>query len=135
LAQFSGFSISNPNWLWLLSSISGLGYGFLFGVYPALVADAFGVSGLSANWGFMTVAPVIFGDIFNLMYGTIFDSHSTLLPAGERVCYDGLDCYRASYIVTFICAGVGIAGALGAVYRDTSKIRAKRDFVPGGRTD
>jgi MFS family permease len=135
LAQFAGFSISNPNWLWILSSVSGLGYGFLFGVYPALIADAFGVSGLSANWGFMTIAPVIFGDIFNLLYGTIYDAHSKLLPSGERVCGDGLNCYRASYVVTFICAVVGIAGALAAVYRDSSKIKAKREMVPSGRTD
>jgi MFS family permease len=51
LAQFIAIAVSNPYYLWLLSSMAGLAYGTLFGVYPALVADAFGVSGLSMNWG------------------------------------------------------------------------------------
>lgn len=45
-------------------------YGFLFGVYPSLVAETFGVNGLSQNWGCMIFAPVIAGNIFNLLYGT-----------------------------------------------------------------
>jgi len=49
-------------------------YGFLFGVYPSLVAEAFGVHGLSQNWGCMIFAPVIAGNIFNLLYGTLLNS-------------------------------------------------------------
>ncbi len=48
-------------------------YGFLFGVYPSLVAEAFGVHGLSQNWGCMIFAPVIAGNMFNLLYGTLFN--------------------------------------------------------------
>jgi len=135
LAQFAALAVSNPYWLWLVSSISGLGYGALFGVYPALVVDAFGVSGLSANWGFMTVAPVIWGNIFSLLYGAVYDAHSTVLPEGERICDVGIDCYRSAYIVTSIAAMAAIAGALASVYRDSAKMRAKRDAVQGGRTD
>jgi MFS family permease len=135
LAQLAGLSVSNPNWLWLVSSISGLGYGALFGVYPALVVDAFGVSGLSANWGFMTVSPVIFGYMFSLLYGSVYDAHSEVLPGGDRICNDGLDCYRGAYVVTGIASVVGILGALASVYRDTHKIAAKRSAVQGGRTD
>ncbi len=46
-----------------------MAYGFLFGVYPSLVAECFGVNGLSQNWGCMTLAPIVFGNIFNLLYG------------------------------------------------------------------
>lgn len=51
LAQVIAVTVANPYYLWLLSTIGGFAYGVLFGVYPALVADAFGVSGLSMNWG------------------------------------------------------------------------------------
>jgi MFS family permease len=135
VAQFAALSVSNPYWLWLVSSISGLGYGALFGVYPALVADAFGVSGLSANWGFMTVAPVIWGNILNILYGAVFDAHSKLLPEGERICDQGIDCYRDAYVVTSIASVLGIVGALAAVYRDSARIKAKREAVHGGRID
>lgn len=46
-----------------------MAYGFLFGVFPSLVAECFGVNGLSQNWGCMTLAPIVFGNIFNLLYG------------------------------------------------------------------
>lgn len=62
--QFCGSQIENPNYLWVVSSLTGLvsvkivprfphpayisqAYGALFGVFPALVADAFGVGGFS----------------------------------------------------------------------------------------
>lgn len=52
-----------------------VGYGFLFGVYPSIVVQVFGINGLSTNWGFMTIAPVISGNIFNILYGK-----SSLIP-------------------------------------------------------
>lgn len=108
LAQVSALQISDPHFLWVLSSLSGLGYGALFGVYPALVADTFGISGLSVNWGFMTLAPVIFGNIFNLAYGGIYDGHSKPTDHGHMVCEVGLQCYRGAYIFTFFSSIVGI---------------------------
>lgn len=53
-----------------------VGYGFLFGVYPSLVVQVFGINGLSTNWGFMTLAPVISGYIFNIFYGNLLPSPS-----------------------------------------------------------
>jgi len=38
LAQLCALTVENPNWLWLVSSLSGLGYGVLFGVYPTIVS-------------------------------------------------------------------------------------------------
>jgi MFS family permease len=135
IAQFAALSVENPYWLWIVSSISGLGYGVLFGVYPALVADAFGVSGLSANWGWMTLAPVIFGNVFNLVYGKVYDSHSKTSPDGDLICDNGIECYRDAYVVTTITAVVGICGALAATYRDTQRMAGNRSIAMGGRVD
>ena len=90
LAQVSALLIVNPNLLGLVSGLSGLAYGFLFGVSPSIVAETFG--------------------IFNIFYGKVYDSHSIVQPNGERVCLEGLDCYRSAYWVTlFACiAGSGI---------------------------
>ncbi|KAF2401719.1 MFS general substrate transporter [Trichodelitschia bisporula] len=120
-AQFAGYSISNPRYLWVLSTLSGLAYGALFGVYPALVADAFGVSGLSVNWGFMTLAPVVFGNIFNLAYGAVFDGHSRAEPDGELICQLGLECYRRAYGITILASGVGILVSVGSAWRDRGR--------------
>ncbi|KAL8826350.1 MAG: hypothetical protein Q9170_007439 [Blastenia crenularia] len=100
IAQLCGTQIGNPHLLGFVSAITGLGYGFLFGVYPSLVAETFGINGLSQNWGAMTLSPIVFGNIFNLLYGHIYDSHS-YNHDGQKTCPDGLECYRVAYWVTF----------------------------------
>ncbi|POR36644.1 Putative membrane protein [Tolypocladium paradoxum] len=107
-AQACALNIRNPHLLGFVSGLSGLGYGFLFGVFPSIVTEAFGIRGLSQNWGFMTLAPVASSNVFNLLYGTIYDKHSAIGPGGERSCHEGLDCYRAAYWVTLgaCCAGL-----------------------------
>ncbi|KAL9632399.1 MAG: hypothetical protein Q9164_005339, partial [Protoblastenia rupestris] len=84
VAQIAATQISNPHSLSLVSALTGLAYGFLFGCFPALVAETFGVHGLSQNWGCMTLAPVVSGNIFNLLYGRIYDRHSVILGDGTR---------------------------------------------------
>ncbi|KAM0380376.1 hypothetical protein ACHAPK_000973 [Fusarium culmorum] len=109
-AQVCALNVENPHWLGLVSGPSGLAYGFLFGVSPSLVAETFGVGGLSQNWGFITMAPVFSSNIFNLFYGKIYDAHSVVGKNGELSCLDGLQCYRSAYWVTLLscCAGTGI---------------------------
>ena len=97
-----------------------VGYGFLFGVYPSLVAETFGVHGLSQNWGTMCLAPILFGNIFNLLYGRIFDHHS-YVHDGVRICLDGLSCYRTAYWLTFAASLTASAISLWSIRYDHAK--------------
>ncbi|KAI9824435.1 MAG: hypothetical protein M1832_001970 [Thelocarpon impressellum] len=126
LAQLCAVEIENPNGLWAVSGLTGLGYGVLYGVYPAMVTEAFGVHGFSQNWGCMTLAPIISGNVFNLLYGGIYDAHSTVLPSGERVCPDGLKCYRAAYIVTLCASLLGLGVSLWSIRTEHGR-RAKME--------
>lgn len=116
--QLCGASISNPNALVIVSAFTGIAYGFLFGVFPSLTAHTFGIGGLSQNWGFMTLAPVFSGNIFNLIYGSIYDHHSIIGPDGDRDCPDGLGCYRGAYYMTFFSGLTGIAVCLWSIMRE-----------------
>ena len=128
IAQVCGTLIDHPQILGFLSGLTGLAYGFLFGVYPSLVAETFGVNGLSQNWGSMTLAPILFGNIFNLIYGHIYDRHSIILPDGQRVCKDGLYCYRNAYFVTLGASLVGVMISLWSIHHDwVEKSRNRRD--------
>lgn len=117
VAQSLGLTLSNPNFLFLLSSLTGLAYGALFGVFPALVVDAFGPSGMGINWGAMTLAPVVSANFFNLAYGAILDKHSEIVGK-ERVCDQGLDCYASAYWITLLAALVGVGWSLVCVRQD-----------------
>ncbi|KAK7748982.1 hypothetical protein SLS53_001007 [Cytospora paraplurivora] len=107
VAQVCALEIINPHLLSLVSGLSGLGYGFLFGVFPSIVAESFGIHGLSQNWGLMAMSPVVSSNIFNLFYGIVFDRHSVISPDGERSCVEGLQCYRSAYLVTVSACVVG----------------------------
>jgi MFS family permease len=120
-AQISALSITNPHKLFLVSSFSGLAYGFLFGVFPSIVAEAFGIHGLSTNWGCMTVAPILSGNVFNLFYGMVYDAHSIIGKDGERQCDRGLDCYRKAYLVTFIACLTALAISLASIWHEHGK--------------
>jgi len=89
-AQFCAISIENPNYLGFVSGLTGLAYGFLFGVYPSIVAEAFGVHGLSQNWGTMTLAPVVSGNVFNLFYGLV-----SLYLTNYLICHQPLHSRKA----------------------------------------
>lgn len=131
VAQVLGASIENPTFLILVSGFTGLAYGFLFGVYPSLVAHTFGVHGLSQNWGTMTLAPVISGNIFNLLYGRIYDSHSIVNDDGTRECLEGKACYSSAYIVTFFSAIAAVLLCSWSIWHENQV--HKRDLK--GRTD
>ncbi|KAJ5776598.1 uncharacterized protein N7511_001609 [Penicillium nucicola] len=120
LTQLAGTSISNPNSLVVVSGMTGIAYGFLFGVFPSLTAHTFGIGGLSQNWGVMTLAPVFSGNIFNILYGSIYDGHSVVGKDGDRDCPDGLGCYRSAYFMTFVSGIFGIAVCLWSIFRERS---------------
>ncbi|CAI7667450.1 unnamed protein product [Penicillium palitans] len=118
LTQLAGTTISNPNSLVVVSGFTGIAYGFLFGVFPSLTAHTFGIGGLSQNWGVMTLAPVFSGNVFNLLYGSIYDGHSVVGHDGDRECPDGLGCYRTAYFMTFVSGLFGIAVCLWTIIRE-----------------
>lgn len=122
-AQVIALVLENPNHLFLLSGFSGGGYGVLFGTYPALVADAFGARGLGINWGMITWAPVVSGNVFNLVYGSTLDSHSVFEgdpngTNGEMVCLDGKECYATAYWVTLASSVVGVIWSLWCIRQE-----------------
>jgi MFS family permease len=128
ITQLAGMTISNPHHLVAISAFTGLAYGFLFGVFPSLVAHTFGIAGLSQNWGIMTLAPVFSANIFNLLYGTIYDQHSIVNREGERDCSDGLKCYQAAYYLTFFS---GVAGGIVCLWSIWQEKRVHGVIIPG----
>lgn len=125
IAQILATAVQNPNFLVLISSLTGLAYGMLFGVYPSLVAHTFGVHGLSQNWGTMTLAPVVSGNIFNLLYGSIFDSHTIVEDDGTRECLIGRKCYSSAYLVTFFASIGGLVLCLWCIWHENQVAKRK----------
>ncbi|KAH0532366.1 hypothetical protein TsFJ059_001068 [Trichoderma semiorbis] len=127
LAQICALQIEMPQKLVFVSGLSGLAYGFLFGVFPSIVAETFGIRGLSQNWGFMMLAPVASGNVFNLLYGRIYDHHSVVEPDGTRSCDDGIACYRGAYTVTATANAVGLILTLYIIHHQRARYLKGKD--------
>ena len=63
----------------------------------------------------MTLSPVISGNVFNLFYGMVYDKHSIVKDGGERVCTEGLDCYRSAYLATVVACFLGLVVSLWSI--------------------
>ncbi|BFZ54121.1 GTP-binding protein rbg1 [Savitreella phatthalungensis] len=81
----------------LYTSLMGFGYGQLFGIAPVLTSELFGLRHFSTNWGMMSIAPGISGNIFNLLFGHIYDTHS---DPHTHICAQGINCYRSAFLFT-----------------------------------
>jgi MFS family permease len=117
-AQLSALQIENPHYLALVSAFTGLAYGILYGFFPSLLAQRFGVKGMSQNWGTMILAPIISGNLFNILYGEVYDKHSIILPDGERECLEGSSCYRTTTLVTLLAGLLGTVLSLLSIWRE-----------------
>ncbi|KAL7423403.1 GTP-binding protein rbg1 [Cryptotrichosporon argae] len=78
LSQLFALDTTHVSSLWRVSAALGLSYGSLFNVVPMLVLEWFGMAHFSQNYGWTCVAPVIGGNIFNLVFGRVFDAHSVV---------------------------------------------------------
>ncbi|KAI0075891.1 MFS general substrate transporter [Panus rudis PR-1116 ss-1] len=75
-SQIVAYNVSDIRHLWQASALTGFSYGSLFGLFPAVTIEWFGLHHFSENWGFMSLAPVIGNNILSIAFGRIFDAHS-----------------------------------------------------------
>ncbi len=137
LAALPG-AVSTVGDLFGVSTLTGLAYGTLFGVCPTLVFEWFGMKHFSQNYGFVSLSPVVAGNVFNLLFGRVYDSHvpqdervlSTIMealrggrggrgdhPATRHLCMDGEECYRQVFVVTSVGCGVAVVVSLVLIGR------------------
>lgn len=88
--------VEDVNRLWLASAALGVAYGGMFGLFPTVTIDWFGLSEyclsfesspihspsahFSENWGVLCLAPLFGGNAFSVMFGRNLDAHETEGP-------------------------------------------------------
>ncbi|KAI6119231.1 major facilitator superfamily domain-containing protein [Pisolithus thermaeus] len=140
ISQALAIGISSVSTLWIATATLGVAYGGLFGALPAIVIDWFGLAHLSENWGYVTLAPLVGGNIFSIMFGRNLDAHTpheedtsrnaTRFVGGEisseERCLIGRECYVSSLRVTLVACMVALALSTWAATRDERRRRAVR---------
>ncbi|KAK1230968.1 hypothetical protein PQX77_005942 [Marasmius sp. AFHP31] len=116
--------------LWKASALLGLGYGTVFSLFAALCVEWFGVAHFSENWGYLSLAPMVGGNLFSIAFGRNLDAHEkaaalepnpqTFAPKPEKElqCLDGKACYVDSIHLTTIACVVAMGLSVWAAWRD-----------------
>ncbi|KAF8607493.1 MFS general substrate transporter [Ceratobasidium sp. AG-I] len=137
LSQLVLMNAEVPDHIWMTSTLLGLAYGATFGLCPVLTIEWFGLSHFSANWGFVSLAPVLSGNLFNLMFGRNLDKHAAtpqstpppsspgvrgLPSSSELQCYDGKACYVDSIQLSLFACCCALALSIFAAWRDRQRL-------------
>ncbi|GHJ84877.1 hypothetical protein NliqN6_1279 [Naganishia liquefaciens] len=134
-----------------VSGLLGLAYGNLFALLPIVVLEWFGLANFSMNWGIVSLAPGLGGNIANLIFGRVYDSNvkqaveTTLLTRTFRLltrggipadptdhthdCTLGTDCYAAAFRITTVWCVLALVVGAWLVLRQERKTRRRREQV------
>ncbi|KAJ7702436.1 major facilitator superfamily domain-containing protein [Mycena rosella] len=138
LSQLLAAQITDVTDLWKASALVGLAYGTIFGLFPTVCIEFFGLSHFSENWGFLSLSPMVGGNLFSIAFGRNLDAHepgestaSTAAAAAAAIravaahqCLEGRSCYVATLGLTgTACFAAMLLSALAA-WRERRKLIA-----------
>ncbi|GAA6017273.1 hypothetical protein JCM10207_003674 [Rhodosporidiobolus poonsookiae] len=116
--------------------LTGFAHGSLFGLSGIIGLERFGMANFSSTNGILALAPALFGQSTNLIFGRIYDSHarslppslsplSSILTAAGPTCTEGRACYLSAFRLTTGMAGAAICvGLVLATLRKGMRVRA-----------
>ncbi|KAI0092889.1 major facilitator superfamily domain-containing protein [Irpex rosettiformis] len=135
VSQVAVYNIDDVRNLWKGSALLGLAYGGLFGLFPTLVIEWFGLAHFSENWGFVSLSPLIGGNVFSIAFGRNLDAHAPSEPQdaltlpnsdASHQCLLGRECYASSLLMTIAACSTALLLSLYAGWRDYRQ--AKREL-------
>ncbi|CEG83602.1 hypothetical protein RMATCC62417_17493 [Rhizopus microsporus] len=106
-------SVSSDKDLMAYSVAIAIVYGIVFAIAPAIISE-FGIKTFARNWGWMLCAPAIGSQLFNLVFGIVYDRE--LSRQGGQVCH-GMACFKNTFITGAIAAGLCLFIITSAIYR------------------
>ncbi|OSD01957.1 MFS general substrate transporter [Trametes coccinea BRFM310] len=143
ISQAMCYSVDSVGNLWKASALLGVSYGGLFGLFPTLVIEWFGLPHFSENWGFVSLSPMLGGNIFSIAFGRNVDAHDTGddaspaatsafsgirtragLPSSHH-CLQGRECYVDSIKMTIVACCIALVLGIYAGWRDLKRQRRR----------
>ncbi|KZO93801.1 MFS general substrate transporter [Calocera viscosa TUFC12733] len=158
VSQLVASRIERATHLWVASMLLGLSYGAVFGIMPMVSLEWFGMGHFSQNWGFLSLSPLIGGNLFNVLFGRNYDAHSrpvavgsdnsTVAAVGEFIrlakragggvadphkqCFDGRLCYVDSLTLTTVACCAAFLLSFWAAWRDRRRSARREGWTSIG---
>ncbi|GAA5882699.1 hypothetical protein JCM16303_006551 [Sporobolomyces ruberrimus] len=141
VAAFRASEVGGWRGLVLPTVLTGFAHGSLFGISGVIGLERFGMKNFSGTNGILALAPALFGQTTNLIFGKIYDSRSHLLPLPSRPhspsqiellskpaleCLAGRECYAPAFKLTISMA---VAAMVVAFVLATARKQMKRRAV------
>ncbi|EDR02388.1 uncharacterized protein LACBIDRAFT_309717 [Laccaria bicolor S238N-H82] len=124
--------------LWIASTLLGFAYGSLWSLFIIVCLEWFGMPHFSENWGYLSMSPMISGNLFSIIFGRNFDAHegvqtevihypraslklihdSDPTTSADLRCIQGLECYIDSIYLTIGITLLSILLSVWAGWRD-----------------
>ncbi|KAJ7235305.1 major facilitator superfamily domain-containing protein [Mycena haematopus] len=140
-SQLLAAQISDVTDLWKASALVGLSYGTIFGIFPTVCIEFFGLAHFSENWGFLSLSPLVGGNLFSIAFGRNLDAHdpgetttavaaAVAVRASVRQCLEGRSCYVATLGLTSAATFAAILLSALAAWRERRKLLAASAVRP-----
>ncbi|KAJ6473175.1 major facilitator superfamily domain-containing protein [Mycena sanguinolenta] len=129
-SQLLAAQISDLENLWKASVLVGFSYGTIFGLFPTVCIEFFGLSHFSENWGFLSLSPLVGGNLFSIAFGRNLDAHepsetaAAVVSTSARQCLEGRSCYVATLGLTTAACFAAILLSAFAAWRERRKLIA-----------
>ncbi|XP_006457578.1 hypothetical protein AGABI2DRAFT_154754 [Agaricus bisporus var. bisporus H97] len=148
LSQVAAARITMTSDLWLASAMLGISYGAVFSIMPQICIEWFGLQHFSENWGYLSMSPMVAGNLFMLFFGRNLDAHeprtslqspytarreNLLTPDDIPRCLEGKDCYVAALYLTMFMTFTCILLSVWAGWREHQRSMDLVSTVPGKR--
>lgn len=96
--------------------LAGMAEGVMFGIYPVVMREAFGIKHYGKNYGLISFANCIGYPLFYSPISSYYYEHAghSVIVDGVQKCY-GLDCYRPVFLLIMALCAIALACCLKLV--------------------
>ena len=160
ISQLATAFIDDINNLWIASTLLGFAYGSLWSLFVTVCLEWFGMrecfhlpfknthsdhddiqAHFSENWGYLSMSPMVSGNLFSIIFGRNFDAHegvqTDVIPSrsasleltrdsgsttsADLRCIQGLECYVDTIYLTIGVTLLSILLSGWAGWRDKQR--------------
>jgi hypothetical protein len=128
VVQVLGFLLKDEQYLGIVSSLNGFGYGFIWASTPQILIELFGVNALSFGWGFINLSPILPAYFLTQLFGSNYDSNLEKSEdnAEVNVCLKKNKCYDRTFEITTLVVLFTLGLIIWLVLKPIIKARKQR---------
>ncbi|GLE00344.1 hypothetical protein PINS_up009101 [Pythium insidiosum] len=115
-----------PAWLVMPVTLAGLAEGVMFGSFPVIMREAFGLKHYGKNYGLISIANCIGYPLFFSPLSSYFYQHATgsRTVDGVQKCF-GTECFRPMFLLIIVLCAIPLACSMKLLSR---QMRARSQY-------